>query len=105
MGGDGIFRVSKRPQSVGDSGNHDPARRKGNSSWRSAILPQIVDGDKRVLVIDGEPVPGAWRASRKPGETRGNLAAGGAAKRVVSARDREIARRWPAPGKPTGCCW
>ncbi len=42
-----------------------------------AYLPQIVDGDKRVLLIGGAPVPYALARIPKAGEARGNLAAGG----------------------------
>jgi glutathione synthase len=55
-------------------------------------LPAIKDGDKRVLVIGGKPVP--FRLARIPqgGEVRGNLAAGGkGVARAISERDREIA--------------
>src|SRR5690606_38063624 len=41
------------------------------------FLPEIRDGDKRILVVDGEPVPYALARIPAPGETRGNLAAGG----------------------------
>jgi glutathione synthase len=55
-------------------------------------LPEIVDGDKRVLLIGGVPVPYALARIPKPGETRGNLAAGGRGEaRPLTARDREIA--------------
>ena len=57
-------------------------------------LPEIVDGDKRILLIDGEPVP--WALARIPsaGETRGNLAAGGRGEgRELTERDRFIAER------------
>jgi glutathione synthase len=55
-------------------------------------LPEIVDGDKRVLLIAGEPVPFALARIPKPGETRGNLAAGGRGEaRPLTAREREIA--------------
>src|SRR3546814_14426547 len=40
-------------------------------------IPEIVDGDKRILLIDGEPVPYALARIPLAGETRGNLAAGG----------------------------
>ncbi len=54
-------------------------------------LPEIVDGDKRVLVIDGEPVPYALARIPQVGELRGNLAAGGRGEgRPLTARDREI---------------
>ena len=40
-------------------------------------LPEIKDGDKRILIIDGEPVPYSLARIPSAGETRGNLAAGG----------------------------
>ncbi|HCO61310.1 MAG TPA: glutathione synthase, partial [Porticoccaceae bacterium] len=55
-------------------------------------IPEILDGDKRVLMVDGEPVP--WCLARVPavGEVRGNLAAGGTGVvRPLSDRDRWIA--------------
>lgn len=55
-------------------------------------LPEISNGDKRVLVIGGEPVPFCLARIPRPGETRGNLAAGGTGvARELTARDREIA--------------
>lgn len=57
-----------------------------------AYLPQIVDGDKRILMIDGEPVPYCLARIPASGETRGNLAAGGRGEaRPLSERDRWIA--------------
>ena len=54
-------------------------------------VPEIADGDKRVLVIAGKPFPQCLARIPKPGETRGNLAAGGrGVARPISARDREI---------------
>ncbi len=55
-------------------------------------LPEIVDGDKRILLIDGEPVPYALARIPSQGEARGNLAAGGRGEgRPLTARDRWIA--------------
>jgi glutathione synthase len=55
-------------------------------------IPEIVKGDKRVLVIGGKPVPFALARIPQAGEVRGNLAAGGTGvARPLSARDREIA--------------
>ena len=55
-------------------------------------IPQILDGDKRILMIDGEPVPYCLARIPAKGETRGNLAAGGRGEaRPLSERDREIA--------------
>jgi glutathione synthase len=54
-------------------------------------LPQIVDGDKRILVVDGEAVPYALARIPAAGESRGNLAAGGRGEgRELTARDRWI---------------
>jgi glutathione synthase len=55
-------------------------------------IPEIKDGDKRILMIDGEPVPYCLARIPAAGETRGNLAAGGRGEaRPLSERDREIA--------------
>jgi glutathione synthase len=54
-------------------------------------IPEIVDGDKRVLVIDGKPFSHCLARIPRKGETRGNLAAGGTGVgRPITARDREI---------------
>jgi glutathione synthase len=56
------------------------------------FLPQIAEGDKRILVIDGEPVPHSLARIPQGSEIRGNLAAGGKGVALpLSARDREIA--------------
>ena len=55
-------------------------------------IPAIKDGDKRILMIDGEPVPYCLARIPAAGETRGNLAAGGrGVAQPLSDRDREIA--------------
>lgn len=55
-------------------------------------IPEIKAGDKRILMIDGEPVPYCLARIPAAGETRGNLAAGGRGEaRPLSDRDREIA--------------
>jgi glutathione synthase len=55
-------------------------------------LPAIVEGDKRILMIDGEPVQHCLARIPQPGETRGNLAAGGRGEtRELTERDRWIA--------------
>ncbi|MGR9105748.1 MAG: glutathione synthase [Gammaproteobacteria bacterium] len=57
-------------------------------------LPEIRDGDKRILLVDGEPVPYALARIPALGESRGNLAAGGRAEgRPLSERDFWLARR------------
>ena len=95
MGGRGIFRVRH-----GDSNLNSMLETLlgGDSHGIGAQLtiaqkyiPQISAGDKRILVVDGEPVP--WALARIPqgDEFRGNLAAGGRGEGVpLSARDRWI---------------
>lgn len=54
-------------------------------------IPQITDGDKRILLIDGEPIPYALARVPAPGETRANLAVGGTGVGVpLTERDRWI---------------
>lgn len=56
------------------------------------FLPEIADGDKRVLLVDGEPVSHCLARIPQGTEFRGNLAAGGRGEvRPLTARDREIA--------------
>ncbi|MBL8480946.1 MAG: glutathione synthase [Rhodocyclaceae bacterium] len=56
------------------------------------FVPEIAAGDKRISIIDGEPIPYSLARIPKAGETRGNLAAGGrGVAQLLSARDREIA--------------
>ena len=55
-------------------------------------IPEISQGDKRILIVDGQVVPYCLARIPKAGETRGNLAAGGRGLvQPLSARDREIA--------------
>ena len=57
-------------------------------------LPEIVDGDKRILLINGEAVPYALARIPSAGESRGNLAAGGRGEaRPLTARDKWIAEQ------------
>ena len=91
MGGASIFRVR-----ADDPNRNVIVETVGMHGTRTVMvqryLPEIADGDKRVLVIAGEPVPFALARIPKAGETRGNLAAGGrGVARPLSARDREIA--------------
>lgn len=55
------------------------------------FIPEIRDGDKRILVINGTPLPYALARIPKAGEARGNLARGGTAMGVpLTRRDQEI---------------
>ncbi len=58
------------------------------------FLPEISDGDKRILIVNGEAVPYALARIPKAGEARGNLAAGGTGEgRPLTQRDRWIAEQ------------
>ena len=58
-----------------------------------AFIPDITSGDKRILVVDGEPVPYSLARIPQKGETRGNLAAGGrGVAQPLSESDWHIAR-------------
>ena len=91
MGGTSIFRVREGDPNV----NVIMETLTANGQQTIMIqryIPEIRDGDKRVLLIAGKPVPFALARIPKPGETRGNLAAGGTGvARPLSPRDREIA--------------
>jgi glutathione synthase len=92
MGGTGIFRVR-----ADDPNRNAIVETVGQLGLRSMMaqryIPQIADGDKRVILIAGEPVPFSLARIPKPGETRGNLAAGGrGVARPLTPRDFEIAR-------------
>jgi glutathione synthase len=91
MGGSGIFRIHRNDPNrnviletlTGDGRQTIMAQR---------FLPEIAQGDKRILLIGGKVVPWCLARIPKAGETRGNLAAGGTGvARELTARDREIA--------------
>ena len=91
MGGMGIFRVREDGLNLGgiiETLNKDGAE----TVMVQRFLPAIAQGDKRVLVIGGQPVPYCLARIPQGGEVRGNLAAGGkGVAQPISARDREIA--------------
>ena len=91
MGGTSVFRV--RADDPNRNVIVETVGREGRRTMMAQrFIPQITKGDKRVLIIAGEPVPYALARIPKPGETRGNLAAGGrGVARPLTARDREIA--------------
>ena len=92
MGGSGVFRLSP-----GD-GNRNAILETLTHEGRRTIMaqryiPEIVAGDKRILIIGGEPVPYALARIPQAGETRGNLAAGGrGVAQPLSESDWKIAR-------------
>ena len=90
MGGASIFRVKKDDPNV----NVILETITGNgttTAMAQRYIPEIVSGDKRILMINGKPFPHALARIPAAGETRGNLAAGGTGKGVdLSERDRWI---------------
>ncbi len=91
MGGAGIFRVGADGMNLGSI--TETLNRDGRQTLMvQRYLPEIVEGDKRILLIDGVPVPFSLARIPQGSEIRGNLAAGGkGVARPLSARDREIA--------------
>jgi len=91
MGGTSVFRAKRGDPNLSviiETLNQFGAR----SVMAQRFLPEIADGDKRVLLIGGEVVPYCLARIPKDGEFRGNLAAGGrGVARPLSARDREVA--------------
>jgi len=91
MGGASVFRVRRD-----DPNRNVIVETVGGQGARTAMiqryLPEIAEGDKRILVIAGQVVPFSLARIPKAGESRGNLAAGGVGiARPLDARDREIA--------------
>ena len=91
MGGASVFRHRKDDPNL--SVILETLTQHGNQQiMAQEYLPQIVDGDKRILMIDGEPVDFCLARIPASGETRGNLAAGGRGEaRPLTDRDRWIA--------------
>ncbi len=91
MGGSSIFRLTQQDpnisvilETITDFGKR--------TIMAQRYLPEIVAGDKRIIVIDGDPLPYSLARIPMAGETRGNLAAGGTGvAQPLTARDLEIA--------------
>ena len=92
MGGMGIYRVRADGLNLGSI--IETLNQGGRTSVMvQKYLPEIVDGDKRVLIIDGEPVPYCLARIPQGNEVRGNLAAGGkGVGRPLTEADRTTAR-------------
>lgn len=90
MGGTGVFHCGPAGTNLGaiietlsDNGRHSIMAQK--------YIPEIKDGDKRILVIDGEAVPYSLARVPAAGETRGNIAAGGMGRpQPLTERDQWI---------------
>lgn len=92
MGGMGIFRLRKNDPNI-NSILETLMQLDTRTIMAQRYLPEIVHGDKRVLIIGGEVIPYALARIPQNGETRGNLAAGGrGVAQALSARDLEIAQ-------------
>jgi len=91
MGGSAIFRVKNGDPNVNVILETLTAH-GAQTIMAQQFIPQIADGDKRILMINGEPVPYCLARVPLAGETRGNLAAGGTGRaQPLSERDRFIA--------------
>ena len=91
MGGESVFRIR-----LGDPNTNvileTLTARGARFAMAQRFVPEITQGDKRILLLDGEPVPYALARIPKAGELRGNLAAGGTARGVpLTERDAWIA--------------
>ena len=101
MGGTSVFRVR-----ADDPNRNVIVETVGQHGARTVMvqrfIPEIADGDKRVLLIAGEPVPFALARIPKEGETRGNLAAGGrgVARPLTAPRPRDRRRRSDRGSRP-----
>ena len=91
MAGRSVFRI--REQDVNLNATIETLTQHGTRTIMSQrYIPEVVKGDKRILLIDGTPAPYALARIPKPGETRANLAAGGTGvAQPLSPRDQEIA--------------
>lgn len=102
MGGESVFRLAS-----GDANTSviiETLTRHGSRfTMAQRFIPEIAAGDKRILVINGEPVPYGLARIPAPGETRGNLAAGGRGEGIaLSARDRWICEQVGPALRETG---
>lgn len=93
MGGASVFRLRMDDPNIGVILETLTAHGQ-RLSMAQRYIPAVVDGDKRILLIDGEPIPYALARIPQAGETRANLAAGGRGEGVaLSERDRWICQQ------------
>ena len=93
MGGSSIFRVKENDPNIGVI--IETLTQMGQeTTMAQKFIPDISNGDKRVLMVDGEPIPYCLARIPAKGETRGNLAAGGRGEaRPLTERDLWIAKQ------------
>ena len=91
MGGSSIFRIKEDDANVGVI--IETLTNYGQQyAMVQEYMPEIIDGDKRILIVNGEPMPYCLARIPAQGETRGNLAAGGrGVARPLSPSDKLIA--------------
>lgn len=91
MGGSSIFRIGPEDKNVGVILETLTAH-GSQYAMVQEYMPAIKDGDKRILIVNGEPMPYCLARIPAQGETRGNLAAGGTGEaRPLSPSDKLIA--------------
>ncbi|ESK38774.1 glutathione synthase [Acinetobacter nectaris CIP 110549] len=93
MGGSGIFRLSAQGANIGST--LEMLTELGKQPiMAQRYIPEITAGDKRILMVNGEPIPYCLARIPQNGEVRGNLAAGGLGEaRPLTAKDKEIAAK------------
>lgn len=91
MGGSGIFRLSAQGANIGST--LEMLTELGKQPiMAQRYIPEITAGDKRILMVNGEPIPYCLARIPQNGEVRGNLAAGGRGEaRPLTEKDKEIA--------------
>lgn len=93
MGGSSIFRVKENDPNVGVI-IETLTLMQTQTAMAQKFIPEITQGDKRILMVDGEAIPYCLARIPAKGETRGNLAAGGYGEaRPLSERDHWIAKQ------------
>jgi glutathione synthase len=105
MGGESIFHITEF-----DPNKHvifeTLLKREEKYFLLQQYIPEITQGDKRVIMINGEPIPYGLARLPRPGETRANLAAGGKGVAVpLNKRDLEICHAIGPTLREKGLLW
>lgn len=105
MGGTGVFRLQPKDPNLNailETLTDNGAR----TIMAQRFIPDIVKGDKRILLIGGEPVPYSLARIPLAGETRGNLAAGGrGVAQELSPGTARSPKPWRPSWPPAACFW
>ena len=90
MGGKSIYKISNSDNNKSELISKI-TQQDSSTIMTQRFIPEITQGDKRIIIINGEPVPYALARIPKPGELLGNLAAGGQGQGIpLSKHDRWI---------------